>query len=142
VLLIVHPVPNVLGAIRVSVLAEPVSFVVPPESIVDVPVSVDQTAFSVSFVISPVTFVDRAVAPDLVAASVSLVCVHVPLALVLRAVLEDDHGPLLFLNSLLVILLLILTVVKFRELFTDSLDLCSLLFKFFRLHLDMNGASH
>ena len=112
-LLVVDPVPLVLGSIGVSVFSETVSLVFAPVAVVDVPVSMDQAASAVGFVVFPISFINTAVRPYLVSSAVALVGVDVPLPFVLATVLKDDHRPLLLDDTWLVVLITLPAILKF-----------------------------
>lgn len=141
-LLVINPVPLVLGSIGVSVLSISMGFVIFPLAVVDVTVGVDQSASSVCFVIFPVAFVNTSIAPDLVASAVTLFRLNVPLSLVLGSVGEHHHRPLLLLDTWLVVFIVVPSVLEFRETFSDSLDSGSLFFKLLRVHFNMNSSPH
>lgn len=72
----------------------------------------------------------------------SLVSGSVPLSLILSSVLEDEHWSLLLEYLRLVVLILVETVLKFRELLSDLLDSSSLSFQFLGIHFDVYRPSH
>lgn len=142
VLLVVDPVSFIFSSIGVSVLAIAMRLVIFPIAVVNVAVSVDQPAPAVCLVILPIAFINAAVTPDLVSSTVFLAGLTVPFALVLRAVRQRLDRQLILLHSRLVVLIVVASVLKFRQPLPYLLDPGSLLLQLLRVHLDVHGAPH
>jgi uncharacterized membrane protein (DUF441 family) len=88
VLLILYPLSFVSRPIYVGIDTLTMSLIVKPFSLINVTVSVDQSALSVGFVILPVAVVSRAIKPNLDPSAVSDFCVFDPFSFVFGSVFE------------------------------------------------------
>ena len=141
-LLIVDPVTFVLGTVSVSIFSEAVSLVIFPLAIIDVAIRMNQSSTAISFIGFPISFINATIAPNLISSAVSKSGFHIPFSLILSAVGQHHHLPLLFLYTRLIIFVVISTVFELRQVFPYGLHSCSLLFKFFRVHFNVNSSSH
>lgn len=95
-------------------------FIIHPLSIVDIAISVDESAFSVGLVVFPPSFIHRAIWPYLAAFTLADVLALDPLSIVLGVVLQLDHSAILDQVFSVVGLLVI---VELSELFSNLLHL-------------------
>jgi hypothetical protein len=127
VLLIFSPVAFIASAIKVRVNTKAMSLVIFPEAVIDISVGMNEAAFAIGFVVSPPALVHRAIRPYLYALTLSdtgiskpvlrLFEIKVPKTLVFCTVFEDNHFSVLNTPCLL-----LLTVIKISQLFSDCLN--------------------
>ena len=91
-----------------AVSSAAVSLVILPVAIVDVAVSMNESALSVRFVVSPVAFIHTAVGPDLDTLALSSLRAAKPLTLISCSIFENNHlaaltGPKLLLKCHVII---------------------------------------
>ena len=71
------------------------SLIVLPVAVVDITISMDQSALSISLIVGPVTLVHGAVRPDLDAFTLSNLLTTKPVSFIACSVLENNHFALL-----------------------------------------------
>lgn len=103
-LLVVSPLPLILGSVAVEVDSFTVSFVIDPLSVIYVAINVNEFSPSVGFILMPLTFIHSPVRPNLHA--IAFFFLTLPLPIVLDAITKfDSLLPEFFLAQLLLELL-------------------------------------
>jgi hypothetical protein len=140
-LFVVDPIAFILCTIRMRILTIAMCLIILPIAVIDVTVCVNEPTSSICFIVFPVSFVYTSVTPNLITSTMLLTSSSIPLTFVLSTVLQCFHRMTIFLDSWLIVFIVISSILEFRQSFSDLLDSCPLFFQFFRIHLNMNCTS-